>query len=712
ANAATNPISAAIGTAGEGAAAFANGGMNGNDKIAAAIVLRGMAKNGKFAVQAADGAQDSVKSAVDKAIEEISKKLKAIADAAKAAAVAAVDGSEDKIGNVANNGGAAGTADAGSVNGIAKGMKGIVGAADGGKELKGGDGGDGAANVDAGHLFAGNAGNGANADHAGKAAAAVNAVSGEQILKAIVDAAGGEQQGAAANTANNPISAAIGAAQAGANFADAGMNGNDKIAAAIVLRGMAKNGKFAVQAAANADSAEGVKSAVEKAIEEISKKLKAIADAVKAAAVVDGGEDKIGNVAANNNGAADAGSVNRIAKGMKGIVDAADGGKELKGGDAGDAGGGANGDAGHLFAAAGGGASAAQAGKAAAAAVNAVSGEQILKAIVDAAGNEQQQGAAANEATNPISAAIGTAEAGADFAAMNRNDKIAAAIVLRGMAKNGKFAVQNAANGAEDSVKSAIEKAIEEISKKLKAIADAAKAAAAVDVGEDKIGNVANNGGTADKDSVKGIAKGMKGIVDASDGGKELKGAGAGGGGGANGDAGHLFAGNGASAAQAGKAAAAVNAVSGEQILKAIVDAAGGEQEGQGAGAANNPISAAIGAAGEGGNFGANGGMNRNDKIAAAIVLRGMAKDGKFAVQNGDAGADGASVKSAIEKAIEEISKKLKAIADAAKAAAAVDVGGEDKIGNVVNNGDAAGTADAGSVKGIAKGMKKIVDAA
>ncbi|MCD2309580.1 variable large family protein, partial [Borreliella burgdorferi] len=100
---------------------------------------------------------------------------------------------------------------------------------------------------------------------------------------------------------------------------------------------------------------------------------------------VDGGEDKIGNVAANNNGAADAGSVNRIAKGMKGIVDAADGGKELKGAGAGAGGGAAaNVGAGHLFAAAGGGASAAQAGKAAAA-VNAVSGEQILKAIVDAA---------------------------------------------------------------------------------------------------------------------------------------------------------------------------------------------------------------------------------------------------------------------------------------------------------------------------------------
>ncbi|MCD2309583.1 variable large family protein, partial [Borreliella burgdorferi] len=97
---------------------------------------------------------------------------------------------------------------------------------------------------------------------------------------------------------------------------------------------------------------------------------------------------------------------------------------------------------------AGDGASAEQAGKAAAA-VNAVSGEQILKAIVDAAENEQQQGAAADQANNPISAAIGAAGAGGNFAAMNGNDKIAAAIVLRGMAKDGKFAVQNA-NGAQD----------------------------------------------------------------------------------------------------------------------------------------------------------------------------------------------------------------------------------------------------------------------
>uniref|UniRef100_UPI00359C9CE4 variable large family protein n=1 Tax=Borreliella afzelii TaxID=29518 RepID=UPI00359C9CE4 len=45
----------------------------------------------------------------------------------------------------------------------------------------------------------------------------------------------------------------------------------------------------------------------------------------------------------------------------------------------------------------------------AAGAVSAVSGEQIIKAIVDAAG-KGEQGKKASEATNPIEAAIGTAD--------------------------------------------------------------------------------------------------------------------------------------------------------------------------------------------------------------------------------------------------------------------------------------------------------------
>ncbi|WP_210360621.1 variable large family protein, partial [Borreliella garinii] len=70
---------------------------------------------------------------------------------------------------------------------------------------------------------------------------------------------------------------------------------------------------------------------------------------------------------------------------------------------------------------------------------SAVSGKQIIKAIVDAAGNASgdHAGAAAGDATNPIAAAIG--QAGQDGAAfvddMKKDDKIAAAIVLRGLAK-------------------------------------------------------------------------------------------------------------------------------------------------------------------------------------------------------------------------------------------------------------------------------------
>ncbi len=209
--------------------------------------------------------------------------------------------------------------------------------------------------------------------------------------------------------------------------------------------------------------------------------------------------------------------------------------------------------------------------------------------------------------------------------------------------------------------------------------------------GEVKIGEVgtaANKGAAADQESVNGIADGMKEIVDA--GGKDaLKAAGAAAAGGNNKEAGKLFGGangaDGASDNDIGKAAAAVNAVSGEQILKAIVDAAGGNKVGAAAGAADNPIAAAIGtddaqgggadfgaggkdalkaaavggdkvgkaagaatnpiaaaigtdAQGGGANFAAGGMQNSSDKIAAAIVLRGMAKDGKFSLadQNND----------------------------------------------------------------------------
>ncbi|WP_422850379.1 variable large family protein, partial [Borreliella afzelii] len=78
------------------------------------------------------------------------------------------------------------------------------------------------------------------------------------------------------------------------------------------------------------------------------------------------------------------------------------------------------------------------------------------------------------------------------------------------------------------------------------------------------------------------------------------------------------------------KAAGAVSAVSGEQIIKAIVAAAGKAEQGKKASEATNPIQAAIGTAND--DEKAFGKMKKDDQIAAAIALRGMAKDGKFAV--------------------------------------------------------------------------------
>ncbi|AEL70527.1 Outer surface protein VlsE (plasmid) [Borreliella afzelii PKo] len=350
----------------------------------------------------------------------------------------------------------------------------------------------------------------------------------------------------------------------------------------------------------------------------------------------------------------------------------------------------------------------------AASAVTAVSGEQILKAIVDAAGDQDQAGAAAGAATNPIAAAIGDAGQGAAFGEdMKKSDKIAAAIVLRGVAKDGKFAVANAnANDSKASVKSAVD----EVSKWLEEMIKAATEAATKGGGNDKIGDVgaANAGAKADKDSVNGIAKGIKGIVAAAGKafGKEgnaLKDVKEAADGEANADAGKLFAGNAnAAVGDIGKAAGAVSAVSGEQILKAIVDAAGDKnQEGAAAGAATNPIEAAIGDAGAGATGFANAGMKKSDNIAAAIVLRGVAKDGKFAAANDNK----ASVKSAVESAVDEVSAWLKEMITAAgEAATKGGTGGDEKIGDSAANN--AGKADESSVKGIAKGIKGIVAAA
>ncbi|WP_327785782.1 variable large family protein, partial [Borreliella garinii] len=65
--------------------------------------------------------------------------------------------------------------------------------------------------------------------------------------------------------------------------------------------------------------------------------------------------------------------------------------------------------------------------------------------------------------------------------------------------------------------------------------------------------------------------------------------------------------------------------MSGKQILNAIVTSGDGGN-GANAGTATNPIDAAIGASGD--NNQAFDNMNKDDKIAAALVLRGMAKDG------------------------------------------------------------------------------------
>ncbi len=193
--------------------------------------------------------------------------------------------------------------------------------------------------------------------------------------------------------------------------------------------------------------------------------------ATEAATAANGGkEDMIGKVVkvADNTAAAkggDATSVNGIASGIKGIVDAAG-----KAGEEGklesEAAGDGNADAGKLFAKKNddnGGGEAKDAEKAAAA-VSAVSGKQILKAIVDAAGKGEKGVEDVKDATNPIAAAIGSTDdqkAAAAFDKMKKNDQIAAAIVLRKMAKDGEFALKDAdADNAKAGLKSTVESAV------------------------------------------------------------------------------------------------------------------------------------------------------------------------------------------------------------------------------------------------------------
>ncbi|PRR21054.1 hypothetical protein CV643_05630 [Borreliella burgdorferi] len=172
------------------------------------------------------------------------------------------------------------------------------------------------------------------------------------------------------------------------------MKEDDQIAAAIVLRGMAKDGQFVLKEDGDGKGKGTVKSAAENAVGTVSGWIKEMAEAAKKAAEAakDGGNDLIGKVVKKDAAAektADAGSVNGIADGIKGIVEAAkksgvDGLKDVQAAKGEDK----NKDAGKLFT---GKKDDAGAGKAtdaekAAAAVSGVSGEQILKAIVDAAG--------------------------------------------------------------------------------------------------------------------------------------------------------------------------------------------------------------------------------------------------------------------------------------------------------------------------------------
>ncbi|WP_367611985.1 variable large family protein [Borreliella kurtenbachii] len=202
--------------------------------------------------------------------------------AAQAAAGAATGGSgkDDVIGKVVKvdaNAAAAKGGEATSVNGIAGGIKGIVDAAEkageaGKLESESAAAGAGAGgNEAAGKLFAAKKKNGGGSDDdAEKAAAAVSAVSGKQILKAIVDAAKKHKKGGVEDVkdATNPIEAAIGSTgeKAAAAFDKNEMKKNDQIAAAIVLRGMAKDGEFALKNDAHDKAEKALKSAVEGAV--------------------------------------------------------------------------------------------------------------------------------------------------------------------------------------------------------------------------------------------------------------------------------------------------------------------------------------------------------------------------------------------------------------------------------------------------------------
>ncbi len=214
------------------------------------------------------------------------------------------------------------------------------------------------------------------------------------------------------------------------------------------------------------------------------------------------------------------------------------------------------------------------------------------------------------------------------------------------------------------SVGTAVEGAIKEVSELLDKLVKAVKTAEGASSGTAAIGEVvADNSAAkaADEASVTGIAKGIKEIVEAAGGSEKLKAVAAAKEG--NEKAGKLFGKAGANAhgdsEAASKAAGAVSAVSGEQILSAIVKAAGeaadaADQDGKKPADATNPIAAAIGKGDGDADFGKDG-MKKDDQIAAAIALRGMAKDGKFAVKKDEKGKAEGAIKGAAESAVRKV---------------------------------------------------------
>ncbi|WP_417903192.1 variable large family protein (plasmid) [Borreliella andersonii] len=230
------------------AAGGAAGAAAGAGAMADAGSVTGIAKGMKAIVDAAGKAGGWIKE-MHKAVEDTAKAGEG--DGESIANVAAGGDAGAGADNDANNAQKA-AAEAGKAVSAVSGdqiLKAIVGAAGkAGVEFKPGTEGAAGDNGDAGKLFVSgnNADNGAAADAAQKAAAeagkAVSAVSGDQILKAIVGAAEKNSAGKRANAATNAVAAAIGedGADEAAAFVAVGMRKNDQIAAAIVLRGLVR----------------------------------------------------------------------------------------------------------------------------------------------------------------------------------------------------------------------------------------------------------------------------------------------------------------------------------------------------------------------------------------------------------------------------------------------------------------------------------------